>query len=362
MTTGTLSPRRVAVEALDTFCRAALARTGVGESQARTTAEVLVTTDTWGVFTHGTKLLPGYIRRLRGGGIRTVEPGIIAEGPAWALVDGGSALGQVTGVFAMRAAMAKARTAGIAYVGVRDSNHFGAAGFYATLAAREGLLGIAMANDTPSVTAPGSRGPITGTNPFAYAIPSAGRDPIFLDIAMSTAAGGKVYAARQLGKPIPSDWLIDHEGRPTSNPDLYPERAALAPMTGHKGYGLALLIETLSGIVTGAAITHQIASWMFGDPSVPTHHGACFLAIDVEAIAGGEELARRVRALEDEIHGAPTADGVDRVLLPGEREWSNRRRALADGIAMPADVVTALVPLAGELGLADDAEWLMSEA
>src|SRR6185437_1931521 len=113
--------------------------------------------------------------------------------------------GQVVGVFAMDEAIARARRSGIAYVGVRNSNHFGAAGYYATLAAHEGLFGVAMANDTPSVAAPGSRGPVTGTNPLAYAIPAGGGEPIFLDIAMSTVAGGKVYASWQLGKPIPAD-------------------------------------------------------------------------------------------------------------------------------------------------------------
>src|SRR5689334_7253762 len=126
--------RRVAVEELHAFCREALARAGVGDGQARTAADVLATTDSWGVFTHGSKLLPGYVRRVRAGGIRVdLDPAVIAEGPAWAIVDGGSALGQVIGVFAMGEAITRARRSGVAYVGVRNSNHFGAAGYYATL-------------------------------------------------------------------------------------------------------------------------------------------------------------------------------------------------------------------------------------
>lgn len=353
------TPRRVSVDDLHAFCREVFTRAGLGRDPAGTAADVLVTTDTWGVFTHGTKLLPGYVRRLRAGGIRAVDPVVTTEGPAWTLIDGRSALGQITGVYAMRAAVEKARRVGVAYVGVRNSNHFGAAGYYATLAAHEGLFGIAMANDTPSVAAPGSRGPITGTNPLAYAFPGgAGADPIVLDIAMSTVAGGKVYASYQLGKPIPSDWLIDRDGRPTNDASLFPLNAALAPMTGHKGYGLALMIEALSGIVTGAEITTRISSWMMGDPAVPTGHGAAFLAIDVAAITGADAFAARVRDLSDEIHAAPTAEGVDRLHLPGEREWANRRRALAEGITLPADVIGTLVPLAAELGM--EPAWLVS--
>ena len=353
---------RVSIADLEGFCRAALARAGASAEHAAIAADALAMTDSWGVFTHGSKLLPGYVRRLRAGGIsRDAEPRITAEGPAWAILDGGSALGQVVGVCAMDEAITRARRSGIAYVGVRRSNHFGAAGYYVARAARAGLVGIAMANDTPSVAAPGSCGPITGTNPFAYAIPAGAGDPIFLDIAMSTVAGGKVYAAHQLGRPIPADWLVDRRGRPTTDASLFLIRPRSAPMTGHKGYGLALLIEGLAALATGAAVTTQVGGWMFGDPSAPTNHGAAFLALDVAAMAGGAAaFAGRVQALIDEIHAAPTAEGVDRLLLPGEREWANRRRALDEGIALPADVVAAIAPLAAELGPVPD--WLPRES
>lgn len=335
--------RLVSVAGLERFCIDALRAAGVSHDHCRTTADALLTADTWGVFTHGTKLLGGYLRRLAAGGIRTdVEPRVVSEGLAWAVVDGQSALGQVTGAFAMRSAIRRAKAAGISYVGVRNSNHFGAAGYYAWLAARDGLIGVALCNDVPSVAAPGSRRAVTGTNPIAYALPAGDRDPILLDIAISTVAGGKVYVSRQLGRPIPSDWLIGPDGRPTSDASLYPETAALAPMSGHKGYGLALLIEALAGPLAGAAMTHQIGNWMHGDASEPTRHGAAFLAFDVDAIAPKGEFAGRIRTLTDEIHAAPTADGVDRVLVPGEREWANRRRVLEEGILLPPDLVAAL--------------------
>jgi LDH2 family malate/lactate/ureidoglycolate dehydrogenase len=219
------------------------------------------------------------------------------------------------------------------------------------MAAHAGLFGMAMANDSPSVAAPGSRGPVTGTNPLAYAIPAGDLDPILLDIAMSTVAGGKVYASSQLGRPVPADWIVDRQGRPTTDSSLYPHHAALAPMSGHKGYGLALMIEALSALATGAAATAEVGGWMFGDPSVPTNHGAAFFALDVVAMAGASEFSARVRRLIDEIHAAPTAEGVDRVLVPGEREWANRRFALSEGIALPTDVVATLSPLSAELGL-----------
>src|SRR5205814_4072148 len=127
---------------------------------ARTTADVLVTTDTWGTFTHGTKALRGYVRRLRGGGIKhNGRPAVVAESPAWAIVDGDSSLGMVTSVFAMRTAIAKAKAAGIACIGVRNNCHYGAAGYYAFMAASENMVGFSMANDIPTVNAPGAKGP-----------------------------------------------------------------------------------------------------------------------------------------------------------------------------------------------------------
>lgn len=342
----------ISADALHQFVTLALSRAGMSASDANTVADVLVTTDTWGVFTHGTKLLKDYVRRLRAGGIRQgAAPVIAAEGPAWATVDGQAAMGHIAAVFAMRTAIAKARTCGIAYVNVRNTCHFGAAGYYAWLAAQEGLIGVAMANDIPSVAAPGSRRAVTGSNPLAYAIPTGAGNPILLDMATSTVAGGKVYAAHQRGEPIPDNWIIGPDGRPTTDGSLYPAQAALAPMAGHKGFGIALLIETLSAVASGAAITRQVGSWIFDDPTTATHHGAAFLAIDVGAILPRDEFNARITALVAEIHAAPTADGVDRLLLPGEREWNQRRRALVEGIILPPDVVAKLNDLTTELAI-----------
>ena len=145
----------------------------------------------------------------------------------------------VTSAFAMKTAVRKAKVAGIAYVGVFNSCHFGAAGQYALLAASEGAIGIVMANDTPSMAVPGSRSGVLGTNPFAYAVPALEEDPILLDIASSAVAGGKVRVAQMARQPAPAGWLVDAEGLPTTDPFVYPYRGALLPFAGHKGYGIA---------------------------------------------------------------------------------------------------------------------------
>jgi ureidoglycolate dehydrogenase (NAD+) len=350
---------KVSIESLRSFCIAALEQVGLNAADAQTTADALVTADTMGVFTHGTKLLIGYLNRLRGGGYRVAgKPRIEREGPAWAVIDGDSALGQVGSSFAMQTAITKARKVGVAYVALRNTGHIGAAGYYAVLAARSGLIGYVVGNDMPSVAAPGSCGAVLGSNPLAYAVPVLGGDPILLDIATAAVAGGKVYAAHQRGEPIPPTWLIDRQGRPTTDGSLYPHEAALAPMAGHKGYGLALWAEILSAVLPGGPMTWQVGSWIFDPLDKPSRHNAAFMAIDVAAISPPEKFAQRIQALIDEIHAATSAEGVERVVVPGEREWALHRQALKEGISLPEDVVAKLRLVAADCGL--QPAWLGS--
>lgn len=342
----------IPIERLDAFCRSALRTCGLSDADAAAASQALVTTDTMGVFTHGTKLLAGYVNRLRGGGYRPAgKPQVEREGPGWAVIDGDSALGQVGCDFAVRTAIIKARSVGVAYVGLRNTGHIGAAGYFAALAARQGCVAMVTGNDIPSVAAPGSRKAVLGSNPLAYGVPVPGRDPILLDMATAAVAGGKVYAAIQRGETIPATWLVDERGQPTTDGRLYPQAASLAPMAGHKGYGLGLWAEVLSGVLPGGALTWEIGSWLFDEPSKPSLHNAGFLVMDVAAIGSLEAFGNRIQGLIDEIHAAPTAEGVDRVLLPGEREWQNLRRAVDDGIPLPADVRAKLVDVARTCGL-----------
>lgn len=333
----------IEVGALTDLGHAALCRAGMSDADARVSAEILVLADAWGIFTHGIKNLPGYLRRLDAGGIRPeARPRVIAEGPAWAQVDAAQALGMVGSVFAMDLALSKARSAGIGYVGLRNSCHFGAAGCYAVRAARAGMLGWAMANDTPTVTAPGARGAVLGSNPLAFAAPMEGEDPLLLDVATSTVAGGKLFAAAAEGRRVPEGWVVDAEGRPTTDPSVWPKAGALTPMAGHKGYGLALMIEVLSGVVTQGPVMAEVLSWSFADPSLPTGHGAAFMAMDIRAMPGGGDFGRRMAELARTIRALPKTSEDGRILLPGEREWAAYHRAWRQGLDLPNDVAPAV--------------------
>lgn len=351
------NPPLVPVDRLEHFAVEALLRCGLRRQHANITADVLVTTDTFGVFTHGTKSLRGYVRRLRAGGLdATADPKIQSEGPAWAMIDGQSAIGMVTTAFAMDTAIAKARQTGLAYVGVRNSCHFGAAGYYVNMAAKAGMIGMAMANDTPSMVAPGASRAVLGTNPFAYAVPAGQQDPIFLDIASSAVAGGKIRIAQSLHQKVPTSWLVDLEGVPTDDPFSYPHASALQPFAGHKGYGLALWIETLAGALAGGAMRWDILSWIDGDPALPTGHGAAMLALDIAQMMPLEQFTRRVDAMIRDIRQTPKAKDSQRIYVPGEMEWEKRRAALARGLPLPEDVRASLRGLAEDVGLSVD--WL----
>jgi ureidoglycolate dehydrogenase (NAD+) len=321
-------------------------------ASAETAAGVLATADEMGVSTHGVKLLAGYLRRLKAGGIKPGgRPHVTREGPAWALVDGDSSLGALIGVFAMRVAVSKARASGIAYVGVRNGGHFAAVGCYRLIAARDNLVGISVANDTPSVVAPGSRRPVLGTNPFSYAIPAARHPPILLDMATSTVAGGKVYQARMLGKPIPDNWIVTLDGTPTTDAQLYPEGASLVPAAGHKGFGLALLIEGLAALLSGAAATSAVGSWMQGDPASPTEHGAAFIAVDPSVFGPRSEFLERVDRLIEEIHAAPPVKGGQPIMVPGEREFAHQAKVQREGLVPTSDVAQNVLQAAAMAGL-----------
>lgn len=352
---------RIPQEALCGFTRDCLMATGLSAADAEQTAEALVMADAMGVGTHGTKLLAGYLKKLQGGGYRaTGTPRIERDGPAWAVVDGDSSLGQVAGAFAVRLAIAKARTVGVAYVGLRNTGHLGAAGYFAALAARQGFIAMVTGNDIPSVAAPGSKGAVLGSNPIAYGIPVPGSDPILLDMATAAVAGGKVYAAIQRGEPIPPTWLIGPDGHPTTDGRLYPAQAALQPMAGHKGYGLGLWCEVLSALVPGGNATWNVGSWIFDDPSRPSWHNAGFVVLDVQAIAAPGAFEAAIRSVVDELHRAPTVEGVERVFLPGEREWQNARAAARHGLDLAPDVIEKLREASTLTGV--PAPWLLPTA
>ncbi len=346
--------KRIAPADLQRFCTDAMVRCGLSPEDAALTAEVLTTTDTWGTHSHGTRQIRPLMRAVKSGGIRPgTRPTLLGEGPGWALVDAHLAMPMVAATTAMDLAMAKAARTGIGYAGVAHSSHFGAAGYYATLALRRDMIGLAMTGCDPCMAVTGARTPVIGTNPIAFAVPAGEERPVFLDIATSVGAVTKVMIAKALGRPMPEGWLRDLEGRPTTDAGGYPERSVLQPMAGYKGYGLALLVEVLCAVLTGASFLSGVKGWI-NEGGIAADQGHAFIAIDVNAIMPIASFKARMDAVIREIRGAPRAVGVERIYLPGEMEWERRDAALRNGLQPPDYVLTNLLGLAEEVGMVDE--------
>lgn len=330
--------KKIKLAELKSFSEAALIKAGVTEENAKIVTEVLTTTDTFGVMSHGTKNLYQYILKMNEGGIDAkAEPSIVCEGPAFAVMDGNAAIGMVSSYKAMQLAIKKAKETGIGYVGVRNSCHFGAAGFYANMAAAEGMVGLSMSNGDPVMTIPGGKGVAIGNNPFSFAAPY-GDKSVFLDIALSSVAALKVVMAKEKGIQIPKDWLVDENGVPTDDPSGFPGKSVLQPMAAHKGYGFAVMVEVLASVITGAGLLNEITSWNLDLPS-KNKVGHAFIAIDATKMMEKAEYDARMSQVVDSLHKTPRAQGVERIFLPGEMEWDKRAKALENGEIEITDVM-----------------------
>lgn len=344
---------RIRIEDLKAFCIKVLTQEGMKEDDAAIVAEVLAETDAFGVNSHGTKSLLNYVKKARAGGLDIhAQPEIIVEGPAYAVYDGKKAMGMISSCLGMNKAIEKAKQSGIAIVTVRNSCHFGAAGYYANMAAKEGMIGLSMSNVDPNMTVPGAKGMLVGNNPFAYAAPSKTVPSVFLDIALSNVASLKVVQARKDGRQIPDTWIVDKEGLPTTDPSHYPEEGAMQPMAAHKGYGLAVMVDLLTGILSGGATSMggDIVSWCFEleEPNNVTH---TFIAIDPILFGHQDGIADDVEDMAATLRSAPKAKGTERIFTPGEIEWGKYEDAHKNGVLLPEDVKDSLKELSEISGI-----------
>lgn len=314
---------------------------GYSPAAARTVAESLVDADLRGVASHGALLVPMYVERIQRGSVSRAESAeVVRDFGAVATLDAHHGLGQLSGDQAMQMAIEKACVFGIGAVAVRHAFHFGAAFRYVNTAAGAGCIGVAAANTRPLMPAPGGARPVVGNNPLAVAVPLPDRPPIVLDMALSEAALGKVRLAAQEGRDIPAAWATDAAGEPTTDPVAALE-GMLLPTGGPKGYGLALIVDVLTGVLSGGAFGAGVRG-LYADTTVPNDCAHFFLAIHPGAFGSGHDFARNALRLADEIEASPTKPGTDRVYLPGQLEHERSETATSSGIRIDGGVLTAL--------------------
>jgi L-2-hydroxycarboxylate dehydrogenase (NAD+) len=342
--------RHVPPDRLQSFTAAVLEKVGLPRDDAETCARLMVRADLFGADGHGVFRLPQYVRRIEGGAVN-VRPRVRIEREAagMALVDGDNGMGHVVMSFAARTAIAKAKTAGAAWVGVRASNHAGPASLYAAMPLEHDMIGLYLAVGNANHMAPwGGIDLLLSTNPIAIAVPG-GAAPVVLDMATTVAAYGKVKTRAQRGEAMPEGWMIDHQGRPLTDPKRSAE-GLLLPIGGYKGYGLSLMIGLLAGTLNRAALGSQTIDFNADDTSV-TNTGHAIVALSLAAFGDVGAFKREVDRVAGELRASRRLPGVDRIRLPGEQSRAKYAERSSQGVPIPPALGEALARLAREVGV-----------
>ncbi len=341
----------VVYSALQAFISRALQSVDIPADDANVVAGLMAQADLQGSDGHGVIRLPQYVKRIRAGGINT-RPNIqvVQERAAMAIVDGDNAMGHLAVSRAVNLAIEKARTAGVAWVGTRNSNHAGPDSLYARMPVAHNMIGLYFAvGNANHLPAWGGMDMLLSTNPIAAAIP-AGKEPeIVLDMATTVAAYGKVKAKAKRGEMMPEGWMIDRQGQPLLDPTRS-EEGFLLPIGGYKGYGLALIVGLLAGTLQGAAMGKDVVDFN-KDSVTPTNTGQAILAINLEAFGEVNVFKSAVDTLVQDIRASERLPGVDRVWLPGEQSHARRQAYGENGIPVAGALAKELEVLAKDLGV-----------
>ena len=341
----------VQFDALRAFITRSLVAVDIPLPDAEVVANLMAQADLQGSDGHGVIRLPQYVKRIRAGGINT-RPNIqvVQERAAMAIVDGDNAMGHLAVSRAVNLAIEKARTAGVAWVGTRNSNHAGPASLYARMPLAHNMIGLYFAvGNANHLPAWGGMDMLLSTNPIAAAIPAGIEPEIVLDMATTVAAYGKVKAKAKRGEMMPEGWMIDRQGQPLLDPTRS-EEGFLLPIGGYKGYGLALIVGLLAGTLQGAAMGKDVVDFN-KDSVTPTNTGQAILAINLEAFGEVNVFKSAVDTLVQDIRSSERLPGVDRVWLPGEQSHARRQTYGENGIPVAGVLAKELDVLAKDLGV-----------
>lgn len=326
---------------LETWLQQVLEHHGLSSGDAGVAARALVKASLRGVDSHGVARVPMYCERLRRGVTRAVPDIVVTRvAAAAALVDGDDGLGLVVGRRAMAEAIDIAREHGVGLAGVRRSGHFGMAALYILQAIEAGCVGLAFTNASPALPVWGGRSKFLGTSPFAAGVPAGAGPPVVLDMACSVMARGKLKFAAQRGEPIPEGLALDRHGRPTTD-GAEAFEGVMLPMGGVKGAGLSMLMDILSGVLTGAGFGGDVRN-PFSGLDGPQLTGHFFLALKADLFMPLADFESRMQTLVGRVKQQPRAEGFDEILMPGEPEDRCEKERRARGIPLTPDVVASL--------------------
>ncbi|WP_108659091.1 Ldh family oxidoreductase [Acuticoccus kandeliae] len=345
--------RHVIVETseLEAFCTAAYRAVGVPEADAELASTSLVEADLRGVYSHGVVRLPIYIERLAANAITpAAAPKVERQTRTTAVLDGDNGLGHVVSARAMEIALDMSAGEECAFVAVNNSNHFGAAAYFAEMAAAKGAIGFAFTiGGINHMTPWGGADAMLGNNPFAVALPTPLGFPIVLDMACSVAARGKIIVAAKDGTPIPGDWAVGPDGVPTTDP-VRALQGFVQPIAGPKGYALTLTVGLLSTMLSGGAFGSEVTH-MYDDLERPQNIGHLFGVLPISAFREMDEYNAHIEKAARDIKGVPLATGTDEIFLPGEREYRLKLKQRDNGVSITSAVLEELKAMGGNYGL-----------
>ncbi len=326
------------------YATSMLADAGMEADDASTVAASLVHANLRGVDSHGVTRLPIYLERLRRGLVKarpTVQ--IVSESGGVLVIDGDNGMGAVVMSRALDLAFERLPTARSMSVAVRNSNHYGSGAYYAHEAASRGA-GMFLYGNAPATVAPwGGTSRFLGTNPYTFAVPTGSREPLILDMATSVVARGKIILAAQRDEEIPPGWALDGAGAPTTDPQEALAGSVL-PFGGAKGYGIALMVEVMAGVLSGAQMGPAIGD-LYAELDRPQELGLFFTLLDIDAFLPLHQFTSRMDHLIDQLKSSSSA-GTNEVLVPGEVEARTAERRAHSGVPLSGDVVAALDDLA----------------
>ena len=336
---------RIPWEVLQAFTSDVFVKVGMPPKDAQIEAEVLVWANLRGVDSHGVLRIPSYVRSVQNGSMNPKpDIRITKETPATLLIDCDFAFGPVVTVYAMRKVIEKARQVGIGWAQLRKTSHQGAMAYYPLIAVEHDMAGIAFVCSPPNTAPFGARVPGVHNSPIAIAVPARKHRQLVLDMATSVAAGGKVMLARDKGIAMPEGWALDKDGRATTDPNLV---GALLPTGGYKGSGLAIMFESLTGIMVGNPLLGPVLS----GGQRPPGQNSVVAAIDISAFTDVEGYKANVDTVIEGLRALPPADGFDQVMVPGEPEDRMEEERRRDGIPLPGGTVANLQEVASNLGV-----------
>ncbi|KIO74556.1 malate dehydrogenase [Pedobacter lusitanus] len=345
---------------LRNFTKSVFLKMGCSETDADLATDVLIRSDLRGIDSHGVARLSGYIRLWEKERINaTPNIRVVHETPTTATIDGDAGLGLVVAPFAMKVAMEKAAVYGSGWVAVKNSNHFGIAGYHALLAVEKDMIGISMTNASPLVTPTYANERLLGTNPMCYAFPAGKYPPVVVDMATAAAANGKLEIAQRANLPIPEGWAQDKDGKTTTDANALKDGGSLLPLGSdkdhgsHKGYGLSATVDILTAVLSGANYGPWVPPFVaFLEPSanpVGEGLGHFFGAMRIDGFRPATDFKNHLDNWIERFQNARTIDPDKKVIIPGEPEYAFELERKVKGIPLVEAVVKDLDTLAKKL-------------